>query len=83
MTAIPASGSGSEIDITTSVLIGGLALGGGKGKISSVFIGMTILMVINNGMTLLSIQSYYQMLVRGIVLLLAVFVDTIRGGGFK
>ena len=40
-------------------------------------------MIINNGMTLLSIQSYYQQLVRGIVLLLAVLIDTVRGGGFK
>lgn len=83
MTAIPSSGVGSEIDITTSVLVGGLGLTGGKGSIVGVFLGMTILMVINNGMTLLSIQSYYQQLVRGIVLLLAVLIDTIRGGGFK
>ena len=83
MTAIPASGVGSEIDITTSVLVGGLGLTGGKGNIGGVFLGMMILMVINNGMTLLSIQSYYQQLVRGLVLLLAVLIDTVRGGGFK
>ena len=83
MTSIPSSGVGSEIDITTSVLVGGLGLTGGKGSIVGVFLGMMILMVINNGMTLLSIQSYYQQLVRGIVLLLAVLIDTIRGGGFK
>lgn len=83
MTAIPSSGVGSEIDITTSVLVGGLGLTGGKGSIVGVFLGMTILMVINNGMTLLSIQSYYQQLVRGTVLLLAVLIDTVRGGGFK
>ena len=83
MTAIPSSGVGSEIDITTSVLVGGLGLTGGKGSIVGVFLGMAILMIINNGMTLLSIQSYYQQLVRGIVLLLAVLIDTVRGGGFK
>ncbi len=83
MTSIPASGVGSEIEITTSVLIGGLGLAGGKGNISGVFLGMMILMIINNGMTLLSIQSYYQLLVRGAVLLLAVLIDTMRGGGFK
>lgn len=83
MTSMPASGVGSEIDITTSVLIGGLALGGGRGSIMGVFLGMLILMTINNGMTLLSISSYYQMAVRGAVLLLAVMVDTLRGGGFK
>ena len=83
MTAIPSSGVGSEIDIPTSVLVGGLGLTGGKGSIVGVFLGMAILMIINNGMTLLSIQSYYQQLVRGIVLLLAVLIDTVRGGGFK
>ncbi|MEG2624495.1 MAG: ribose ABC transporter permease, partial [Clostridia bacterium] len=83
MTSMPAAGVGSEIDITTSVLIGGLALGGGRGSIVGVFLGMFILMTINNGMTLLSISSYYQMAVRGIVLLLAVMVDTLRGGGFQ
>lgn len=83
MASIPASGVGSEIDITTSVLVGGLGLTGGKGSILGVFLGMTILMVINNGMTLLSVQSYYQQLVRGLVLLLAVLIDSIRGGGFK
>lgn len=83
MTAMPSDGAGSEINITTSVLIGGLALGGGRGSIVGVFLGMAILMVINNGMTLLSIPAYYQMAVRGIVLLLAVLVDTLRGGGFE
>lgn len=83
MTSMPSDGVGSEINITTSVLIGGLALGGGQGSIIGVFLGMTILMVINNGMTLLSLSSYYQMAVRGVVLLLAVLVDTIRGGGFS
>ncbi len=83
MTAMPAQGVGSEVEITTSALIGGLALGGGRGKITGVFFGMMILMTINNAMTLMSIASYYQMAVRGAVLLLAVMVDTIRGGGFS
>ena len=83
MTAMPAQGVGSEVEITTSALIGGLALGGGRGSIVGVFLGMMILMTINNAMTLMSISSYYQMAVRGLVLLLAVSVDTIRGGGFE
>ena len=83
MTAMQAQGVGSEVEITTSALIGGLALGGGRGSIVGVFLGMMILMTINNAMTLMSISSYYQMAVRGVVLLLAVSVDTIRGGGFE
>ena len=83
MTAMPAVGVGSEVEITTAVLVGGLSLGGGRGKISGVFLGLMILMVINNALTLNSVSSYYQQIVRGAVLLLAVMVDTIRGGGFN
>jgi ribose transport system permease protein len=81
MTAMPAAGVGSEVEITTSVLIGGLAAG--RGKPIGVFLGMMILMTINNGMTLMSLSSYYQMTIRGFVLLIAVLVDTVRGGGFS
>jgi ribose transport system permease protein len=80
---IPSSGVGTEMDIVTAVLIGGLSLSGGKGKLSGTFLGLLILTIINNGLTLLSIQSYYQMLVRGIVLVLAVLIDSVRGGGYK
>lgn len=81
--AIPSSGVGSEMDIATAVLIGGLSLTGGKGKLSGTFLGLLMLVVINNGLTLLSVQSYYQMLVRGIVLVLAVLIDSMRGGGYQ
>ncbi len=81
--AIPASGVGTEMDIVTAVLIGGLSMSGGKGKVSGTLLGLVILTIINNGLTLLSVQSYYQMLVRGIVLVLAVLIDSVRGGGFK
>lgn len=81
--AIPGSGVGQEMDIVTAVLIGGLSLSGGKGKLSGTFIGLLIITVINNGLTLLSVQSYYQLLVRGIVLVLAVLIDSVRGGGYE
>lgn len=81
--AIPANGVGAEMDITTAVLLGGLALAGGKGKLSGTFLGLILLTIMNNGLTLLSVQSYYQMLVRGAVLVLAVLIDSARGGGYK
>ncbi len=83
MTAMPALGNGSEVEITTAVLVGGLSLGGGRGKISGVFLGLFILMTINNALTLHSVPSYYQQMIRGAVLLAAVMIDTIRGGGFN
>ncbi len=81
--SIPSSGVGQEMDIVTAVLIGGLSLAGGKGKLSGTFLGLLIITIINNGLTLLSVQSYYQMLVRGIVLVLAVLIDSVRGGGYE
>lgn len=81
--SIPANGVGAEMEVTTAVLLGGLSLGGGKGKLSGTFLGLILIIIINNGLTLLSIQSYYQMLVRGGVLVLAVLIDSVRGGGYK
>lgn len=81
--SIPSNGVGAEMEITTAVLLGGLSLAGGKGKLSGTFLGLILLTMINNGLTLLSVQSYYQMLVRGVVLVLAVLIDSLRGGGYK
>lgn len=81
--AIPSNGVGAEMEITTAVLLGGLSLAGGKGKLSGTFLGLILLTIINNGLTLLSVQSYYQMLVRGVVLVLAVLIDSLRGGGYR
>lgn len=81
--AIPSNGVGTEMEITTAVLLGGLSLAGGKGKLSGTFLGLILLTIINNGLTLLSVQSYYSMLVRGLVLVLAVLIDSLRGGGYR
>ena len=82
-TAIPTAGQGSELDVIVAVILGGISLSGGKGKILGTLLGVLILGLLRNGMTLLSIQAYYQMLIRGAVLILAVFLDTLRGGGYK
>jgi ribose transport system permease protein len=69
--------------VVTAVILGGISLSGGKGKIVGTLIGVLILAVLSNGMVLLGVQGYYQMIVKGLVILMAVFVDSIRGGGFK
>jgi len=81
--AIPTSGLGAEMEIPAAVLLGGISLTGGKGKLSGTFLGLLILVIISNGLTLLSVQSYYQMLIRGLVLILAVAIDSLKGGGYK
>lgn len=81
--ALPQSGAGTEMATISAVILGGISLSGGKGTISGTILGVMILMVINNGLTLLSVNAYYQMVVSGTVLLLAVMVDIIRGGALK
>lgn len=81
--AMPTAGQGSELDVIVAVVLGGISLSGGKGKISGTILGVIILCLLNNGMTLLSVQGFYQMLIRGLVLIFAVFLDSLRGGGYK
>jgi len=81
--AVPNAGETALMDVITAVILGGISLSGGKGKISGTLIGVFILATLNNGLVLLSVQSFYQMMIRGVVILLAVYVDVVRGGGFK
>lgn len=82
-TAVPTAGVGSEFIPISSVIMGGVGLGGGKGNIVGTFLGVTLLTIFSNAMTLLNVQAYYQDLLNGMILILAVFIDTIRGGGYK
>jgi len=81
--ALPQSGAGTEMATISAVILGGISLAGGKGKISGTILGVLILQVINNGLTLLSVNAYFQMVVSGTVLLLAVMIDIIRSGALK
>ena len=80
---LPTAGQGSELDVIVAVILGGVSLTGGKGKILGTLLGVLILGILANGMTLLSVQAYYQMLIRGLVLVVAVYLDTLRGGGYE
>ncbi|OQY35333.1 MAG: hypothetical protein B6241_02250 [Spirochaetaceae bacterium 4572_59] len=81
--ALPQSGAGTEMISISAVILGGVSLAGGKGKISGTILGVLILQVINNGLTLLSVNAYYQMVISGSVLILAVMIDIIRSGALK
>jgi ribose transport system permease protein len=80
---VPTAGQGGLMDVVTAVILGGISLSGGKGRIVGTLIGVLILAILSNGMVLLSVQSYYQAIVKGIVIFLAVLVDTLRGGGYR
>lgn len=72
----PNLGSGYELDVITAVVLGGISITGGRGSIFGVFIGVLIIGVLANGMILLDISEYYQQVIRGAVLLMAVISDT-------
>lgn len=73
----PGAGLGFEFDVIIAVLIGGTSLFGGKGTIIGTVIGAFIIGVLSNGLTLLGVDSYWQAVVKGTVLVLAVLIDTI------
>ena len=76
--ATPSAGVGYELQVLTAVLLGGASLTGGEGRVTRTFIGVLIISVINNGMTLLSVPSYYQTIANGALLLVAVAIDQFR-----
>lgn len=75
--AVPTSGQGYEMDAIASCFIGGASAYGGVGKISGVLIGATLMGLINQGMSIMGIESNFQRVVKGIVLLLAVMFDVL------
>lgn len=77
-TAVSTAGEGSEMVPIAAVVIGGVSLAGGKGKIYGTLIGAALLTVFNNLMALLTVDAYYQKMLNGIVLILAVFIDILR-----
>jgi ribose/xylose/arabinose/galactoside ABC-type transport system permease subunit len=75
MSASPATGQGYELDAIAAVVIGGTKLTGGVGTIAGTIIGALIIGVMNNGLDLLNISSYWQLFVKGVIILLAVILD--------
>lgn len=71
-------GSGYELDAIAAVAIGGTAMSGGKGNIWGTLIGAVVMGVIRNGLNLLSVSPYFQMIIIGLVIVTAVAVDAIR-----
>ena len=74
--AQPTAGMGYELDAIAAVVVGGTSLMGGKGRIMGTLIGALIIGFLNNALNLLDVSSYYQMIAKAAVILLAVMVDT-------
>ncbi|HMD14329.1 MAG TPA: ABC transporter permease, partial [Bacteroidota bacterium] len=74
----PNAGLMYELDVIAAVVVGGTSLSGGKGSIVGTFIGAMLIGVLRNGLNLLNVNSYVQMVVLGGVILLAVMLDQWR-----
>ncbi|WTJ03989.1 ABC transporter permease [Streptomyces lydicus] len=76
--AQPQAATGYELDAIAAVVIGGASLSGGSGKASGTLIGALILAVLRNGLNLLSVSAFWQQVATGLVIALAVLLDTLR-----
>lgn len=76
--AQPQAASGYELDAIAAVVIGGASLAGGQGRATGTLIGALVLAVIRNGLNLLNVSSFWQQVVIGLVIALAVGMDVLR-----
>jgi ribose transport system permease protein len=76
--AQPALGAGYELDAIAAVVIGGTSLSGGEGSILGTIIGAFIMSVLINGLRINSVPQEWQMVITGIIVVLAVYLDILR-----
>ncbi|AQS59937.1 ABC transporter permease [Desulforamulus ferrireducens] len=81
LSAQPTAGSGYELDAIAAVVIGGTSLTGGRGGVVGTLIGALIIGVIDNGLNLLNVSSFYQQAVKGFIILFAVLLDRRNAAG--
>ncbi len=74
----PNAAQGFELDVISACVLGGVSLQGGKARIFGVLIGVLIMGTVENVMNLLNVDAFYQYLVRGVILLLAVLLDQFK-----
>jgi len=73
----PDYANGAEFDVLTAVLLGGIGLAGGSGRVQRTLAGVLVIGVLDNGLTLMSVDSYYQQLARGAAFVLAVVLGAL------
>lgn len=73
--AQPNAGTGYELDSIAAVVIGGTSLNGGRGSIAGTVVGALIIGVLNNGLVLMNVSPFWQQVIKGVVILLAVIMD--------
>lgn len=73
--AQPTAGQGAELDAIAAVVLGGTSLSGGQGGITGTIIGALIIGILNNGLNLLNVSPFFQLIVKGVVILIAILLD--------
>ncbi|MCC9861749.1 ribose ABC transporter permease, partial [Streptococcus agalactiae] len=76
--AQPTAGASYEMDAIAAVVLGGTSLSGGKGRIIGTLIGALIIGVLNNGLNIIGVSAFWQQVVKGIVILMAVLLDRFK-----
>ena len=76
--ARPSAAVGFELDVITAVILGGASLSGGRGTVWGTLVGLVLIGVINNGLTLAQVPAFWQQVVKGAILLSAVLYDELR-----
>lgn len=76
--AQPTAGASYEMDAIAAVVLGGTSLSGGKGRIWGALIGALIIGVLNNGLNIIGVSAFWQQVVKGIVILIAVLLDRFK-----
>lgn len=74
----PTIGTGFELDAIAAVVLGGTSMSGGIGNLGGTLLGALVIGVLNNGLNLLNINSFWQLIIKGTVILLAVYVDSAK-----
>ena len=74
----PSGGSGAEFDAITASILGGVAFTGGKGNLVGCFIGLLVMQCFNNGLTVVGVSSFWQVVAKGLLLIGALIFDYVR-----
>jgi ribose/xylose/arabinose/galactoside ABC-type transport system permease subunit len=80
---LPMAATETNMTALSAVILGGAGLTGGRGTVLGTFIGVFVLATLNNGMVMMNVQSFWQQVIIGLVLLISVSIDAIKGGSLK
>ena len=75
----PSVGSGYEMDAIAACVLGGTSMAGGRGRISGTVFGAMVIGIISNGLNLIGVSSYWQLIVKGLIIACAVVLDSQKG----